>query len=1374
MPKRDRRDDNGGSGSGPSSGGGAPRTNSSPAGGSGGSGGGNTSGAKNSGSNGGGGGGHKGGSKGKSHTALSSSSASLAALQEPSRPLPIPDATPVIAAVRDSGRQPPPTVSGTDPPSGSTAPAVSTPSNSKTPLSPELRAELQLRLRRKCLKLKGGYRKAIVHLPPDLRTALENLTHAGRIPMRFPLDCLGIRGEGLADTGAGRAIVSSAFVARLPADKRPEIKPLDKAEPLQSFGGIVNAIGTIKLPIKLAASVRGHALDLPQRTMSFLVLDEHATAVADVVFDESMVKDPDNVVGFLFHAAFQLGLDVAIQPRAHRAATVAALSHTAMPRPGDLTDARSLLPVDLVMEEIDPLPPEPPSKPLSEADLRAELHVSEDFGAEARKATIASAFQRRVVFGPLPPQPCLLDPLEIHFKDRNVRPYDCGHPYSVNRHKLEATCEGITDDLESGRFKRSQSPWGFQNVIVAKRSSRKVRRCADYSKLNVLVERDLCHFQPLSEIIDSVQGCTHFSVIDTRTGYQQLGLAPGVGAILAENTIMGKIEPTRAPFGFIGSGDAFYRGLRNAFATLIDKRILFIYGDDILIATKGAWQDHLAALNSVFDIADEKRLRLNAAKCHLMQSAVPYCGLIVDGKSRRIDPERLQGLRDYPVPQDRKHLMAFLGLVNYYSDFVRDYLRIIAPLRQAFRYSEGKPLKQFWTPECDAACAEIKQAIILAAPLLIANFDRPFILKTDASGIGLGAALSQIDPTDGIEKPVAFASRAFAPGESLWNTTEKECMAFIHALDKWGNYLRPRRFVWRTDHNNLLWMNNSTNPKVRRWAVRAAEYEFDTEHIPGVDNVVCDALSRDPPAASVEDFRMSPAAALSAVAPVSTGSVTTVLAAVSSADVPPARKQLYSDIAKAQAEADEDEREQWTAENGYSQAKLGDVTLFLWHGDIVLPTNADDLRTQLLRTAHDEMAHGGTRRTLARLKEARVSWPSMRASVTKYVDSCVRCKLGKAPVGPSASGYMQGLQESRPFSRIQMDWEGPFPVTKAGNSYLLTVTDSFTRWTFFRAAAHADAAAGIRLLDEVIRDYGPPSVLQTDNGKHFDNRWVDAWCAKHHVTHHPTMVYHPQSNGKVERLHRVTSEALRTIYGPQHTNDWDVDLDNIAYSINTAVCRSIGCSPFRALRGFDAPTKLTQLLGTVQHVPTVSDLQRRIEATHAFVRVQQQAAFETSKADYDAKHTPISYAVGSKVLVHYPSRDNKLCSYYRGPFTVAEKLNDNAYRVKDIHGKLSDVHIVRIRLLDSSRLTKEDEEALWTDDGEYLVEAVREHRKEKDGTLSFLIKWYGYSEDENTWAPYDRVSHLAELQLYVENNRLQPGLREAPLHAKRQSRKVRS
>ncbi|KAK9739581.1 RNase H-like domain found in reverse transcriptase [Popillia japonica] len=195
-----------------------------------------------------------------------------------------------------------------------------------------------------------------------------------------------------------------------------------------------------------------------------------------------------------------------------------------------------------------------------------------------------------------------------------------------------------------------------------------------------------------------------------------------------------------------------------------------------------------------------------------LNTSLKFLGFIVDQEGLRTDPDKVSAIVEYPTPKTTTQIKRLIGLVGYYRRPITDLLR---------GRKKGQPIT--WTPEADKAFQEI---------------------KTAASDTGVGAVLYQA--ADGIEHPVAYASKNLNAAQRKYSTTEKELLAVIFAVEKFRSYVEGTRFTVITDHASLVWLHNLSNPtgRLARWAIRLSQFDFAIQHRKGSLNVVADALSR--------------------------------------------------------------------------------------------------------------------------------------------------------------------------------------------------------------------------------------------------------------------------------------------------------------------------------------------------------------------------------------------------------------------------------------------------------------------------------------------------------------------------------------------------
>ncbi|GFX94295.1 retrovirus-related Pol polyprotein from transposon 17.6 [Trichonephila clavipes] len=169
---------------------------------------------------------------------------------------------------------------------------------------------------------------------------------------------------------------------------------------------------------------------------------------------------------------------------------------------------------------------------------------------------------------------------------------------------------------------------------------------------------------------------------------------------------------------------------------------------------------------------------------------------------------------------------------------------IAAPLTDALK-GRAKKGEIKWTTECENAFRELKGKLIDKPVLYAPNFEREFIVQTDASNAGMGAVLTQLTE-QGEEHPILYLSKKFSEVEKRYCTTEKECASIVFAIKRLHYYLDGNSFLVMTDHNPLVWLNRnvSSNPRLMRWALALQPYNFRIVHRSGKSHKIADSLSR--------------------------------------------------------------------------------------------------------------------------------------------------------------------------------------------------------------------------------------------------------------------------------------------------------------------------------------------------------------------------------------------------------------------------------------------------------------------------------------------------------------------------------------------------
>ncbi|XP_063781276.1 uncharacterized protein LOC134929621 [Pseudophryne corroboree] len=357
-----------------------------------------------------------------------------------------------------------------------------------------------------------------------------------------------------------------------------------------------------------------------------------------------------------------------------------------------------------------------------------------------------------------------------------------------------------------------------------------LRPCIDYRGLNDITIKNRYPLPLITELFDRVSGATIFTKLDLRGAYNLIRIREGDEWKTAFNTRDGHYEYLVMPFGLSNAPAVFQHFVNEIFRDILYRHVV-VYLDDILIFANNL-EEHRFWVKEVLSRLRVNHLYCKLEKCVFEVKSIPFLGYIVSGSGLEMDPEKLQAIQNWPVPLTLKGVQRFLGFVNYYRKFIRDFSTIVAPIT-AFTKKGANPSK--WSEEAMQAFHLLKQRFISAPVLKQPDIDSPFILEVDASSVGVGAVLSQ-RAKDGHLHPCSFFSRKFSPVEHNYAIGDQELLAIKLALKEWRYLLEgaSHSITILTDHKNLLYLKGAQclNPRQARWALFFSRLIFDLEDHP--------------------------------------------------------------------------------------------------------------------------------------------------------------------------------------------------------------------------------------------------------------------------------------------------------------------------------------------------------------------------------------------------------------------------------------------------------------------------------------------------------------------------------------------------------------
>lgn len=834
--------------------------------------------------------------------------------------------------------------------------------------------------------------------------------------------------------------------------------------------------------------------------------------------------------------------------------------------------------------------------------------------------------------------------------------------YPIPLKLRESVNREIEDMLKEGIIERSNSSYCNPLRIVSKKDGG-VRLCLDARHLNDVIESDNEAPPPIEELLCKYDGVKYMSTTDLTHGYWQIPLdrqSRQYTAFLHGGTLY---QFCRIPFGLKTAGSGFIRALNLALGNEFSS-FLTCYVDDLLITSRD-FNSHLAHLEAVFSRLSQHNFTIRLSKSLFFRTSVPFLGFILTPEGVRPNPDKLEVIKNFPVPSNKKQLQQFLGVCNYYRRFSVQYANEITPLKSLLQ----DKVPWVWTEEHDVAYQRLKEKFMNCVTL---NHYLPktiFKVQTDASDLGISGVLYQID-SEGNHRIISLVSRCLKKAELNYNTTEKELLAIVFAVTKFRIYLVGGKFELITDHRALTFLNSTyfQNARLMRWSLLLQQYDFEVKHCKGKDNVVADFFSRNigEKQAKTESSKLSvPTLSKSLVDQLAVKINKTEKLMISLDPV------LGRDLKRLEHLQRSDEEVNALLENCQDHSagntyKIHHNLLFYrglqdenWR--VVIP---GCLVKTLVKSIHEKLGHMGSYKTFQYINSY-FYWKKMREFIKKYTQSCDLCQRVKT-LNYSMQGEYQRVMADRPNDLVTIDFYGPLPRSVGGVQYLLVAIDAFSKYVVLYPIKRATTLVALnKILNDYCINVGVPTRLLSDNGTQFTASKWKVELEKHNIQVCYSSVRHPQSN-PTERVMRELGRCFRTLCSDQHTR-WAKYVKEIEKVFNLTTHHSTGFIPYELHFNKRANDQLREIIKFPDTIQTDHDTKIMLARQMLEKSFQHRGKYQKSKSS-------VVLNVGDLVLLRVPFQSStlnkvthKFFHIYHGPYEIIKNIGGNAYQLVDVN-----------------------------------------------------------------------------------------------------------
>ncbi|MBW0512278.1 hypothetical protein O181_051993 [Austropuccinia psidii MF-1] len=285
----------------------------------------------------------------------------------------------------------------------------------------------------------------------------------------------------------------------------------------------------------------------------------------------------------------------------------------------------------------------------------------------------------------------------------------------------------------------------------------------------------------MNQLFTVFNGSSIFSKIDLCGAYNLLRIKEGDEHLACLRTKYGSHEYLVMPFGLTSAPASFKNLVNDIFYDLLDIDVV-VSLHDIMVFSKSE-EEHVTHVPTVLAILRANNLFAKASKCLFHISSVEYLGYVVSSEGLKMNQAKFKQILNWPPPRNLKALPLFLGFVNFYRRFIKNFSKKISSLTSFLKKDSLFPLNE----KALRQLHQLKEAFTISP--ILSHFDPslPTIVQTDASDYALGAVLSQ--NSDSGKHPIAFDSRKRLPAELKYEIHDKELLGIVWALMHWRAFL---------------------------------------------------------------------------------------------------------------------------------------------------------------------------------------------------------------------------------------------------------------------------------------------------------------------------------------------------------------------------------------------------------------------------------------------------------------------------------------------------------------------------------------------------------------------------------------------------------
>ena len=630
-----------------------------------------------------------------------------------------------------------------------------------------------------------------------------------------------------------------------------------------------------------------------------------------------------------------------------------------------------------------------------------------------------------------------------------------GKVYPLSREEREEVREFVREQLRKEYIQPSKSLQTAPVFFVGKKDGKK-RMVQDYYYLNEWTIKNNYPLPLILDVLENIGTKKVFTKMDLRWGYNNVRIKEGDEWKAVFTTLEGSFEPTVMFFGLINSPAIFQAMMNELLRDLINTEKVAVFIDDVIVGTETE-EGYDELVVEVIKRLEENNLYVKPEKYKWKVREVEFLGVVIGPEGIKMEKEKVKGVLEWPTPKCVKDIQKFLGLVNYYCQFIEDFASIARPLHDMVK----KDKRWEWTEKQEGAFRELKKRFIKEPVLVAPDLDKKMRMEVDASDYAMGGVLS-MECKDGLWRPVAFLSKLLNETKRNYEIHDQEMLAIIRGLEAWRHLLEGAQYkfeIW-TDHKNLEYFMKAQklNRRQARWASYLSWFDFTLKHVAGMKMGKVDGLSRR------ADWKVGIDKDNENQVIIKDNWIHNICEVV----IEGPEVDILEKIKKARSKNEdivrvvEEMKKAGVRELWGNEWKI-EEELVVKEGKVYMPKDKE-LRVEIIQLHHDVpvAGHGG-RWKMVELVTRNYWWSGVTRDVGKYVEGCDLCQQMKNRTEEPAGKLKLSEVPQKTWTHLTVDFIMKLLVV-AGKDAVLVVCDRLSKMTHFVATMEGTSAEGLARL----------------------------------------------------------------------------------------------------------------------------------------------------------------------------------------------------------------------------------------------------------------------------------------------------------------------